>query len=125
MINKAILSLFTHFRKNNPANVAAFHTKLLFSVYIFFLLLTLFFSISLFLDWKVGSQHLALEPKTIQLFIYAALLVISLLVFYFTESATVLETKRNLSEVKYRWYFFVSYFILTGIVIYLIVKVNE
>jgi hypothetical protein len=124
MINKLILSLYDYYRKKDDPMVAAFHTKILLSVFVIVLLAIAFFIVSLMFNWEVAYNANVLDGTTLKIFTVAIFILIAIGIFLFTDSREVLESKRVKSQAKFRIIFFITYFIAMSALIYLIFVVS-
>lgn len=120
MINRFLLSLYDYYRRKNDSFSAVFHTKALFSLFLLMLLTIGFFLVSAMLDLKVSFNGSSMQRTNLKVTVFAVLVFIWILVWFFTDSYKVLESHRNHSEVKYRKYFFISFYIAIPVLVYLI-----
>lgn len=124
MLNKMLLSLYDYYRRKNDPIAAAFHTKVLFSVFLFIqisiilVLVAAMFNFNLRLDERMNAT----TEKVLFLGLFSLILVI---VWFSTDSYRILEIKRPDSEFKYRKYFLIGFYISIPILIYVVMNLSD
>jgi len=120
MINKLLLSLYDYYRKKNDPISAIFHSKVLLGVFLIMVIFIIFGSF-LVLGRKIEGQ---IDSNSSKLVLVGILIVFVSFLWFFTDSSKKLESKRVNSEIQYRKYFFISFYLAIPILLYLIVSIR-